>query len=170
MEEKLTALLSHPFYIKAKEQFEVVRQGQIVKGAEKYNEPFTPSSWTNAQLGQHALEEVVDLNHYLCGMIERMEYQNNYILLLEKQNNELKEREVIQGDSWRVLLDVKSERTRQDNIHPKELNVYKNLAVLIEEVGEVGTALQNNDSKNLYEELIQVAAVAVKMAEQVKGL
>lgn len=160
MEEKLTTHLSHPYYIKAKEQWEAVRKGQIAKGAEKYDEPFTPSSWSNKELAEHALQENVDQLHYIIGMLERMEEQEIELI-------KLRNREVIQGDSWRVLLDVKSERIRQDEIHSKESNVYKNLAVLVEEVGEVGTAIQNDDSKNLYEELIQVAAVAVKMAEQV---
>jgi len=49
------------------------------------------------------------------------------------------------------------------------------LAILVEEVGEVAQAMQKNsfasketDADNLYEELIQVAAVASAIAEQVK--
>ena len=48
------------------------------------------------------------------------------------------------------------------------------LAILMEEVGEVAQAMQVNqswgkksDATNLYNELIQVAAVAVAIAEQV---
>ena len=39
------------------------------------------------------------------------------------------------------------------------------LAILTEEIGEVGTAIQNNDEKNLKNELVQVAAVAVAWLE-----
>ncbi|PWA08670.1 hypothetical protein DCC39_14460 [Pueribacillus theae] len=49
------------------------------------------------------------------------------------------------------------------------------LTILVEEVGEVSQAMQkdctsykNSDASDLYKELIQVAAVAVAIAEQVK--
>lgn len=92
MDSKLQLHLSHPFYQQAKEEWEKVRQGQICKGAEKYPEPFTPSSWTNTQLVEHAIQENVDQLHYIFGMKERMEYQHNYILSLLRENKELKEK------------------------------------------------------------------------------
>lgn len=66
-----------------------------------------------------------------------------------------------------VLSDVNAERYRQEEIHPEILTVPERFQTLVEEIGEVATALQNRDSQNLYEELIQVAASAVRMAEQV---
>lgn len=70
-----------------------------------------------------------------------------------------------------VLDDVVAERWRQVEIHghQEEKGTDHWLQVLMEEVGEVATALQNGDNENLYEELTQVAATAVKFAEFVKG-
>jgi hypothetical protein len=73
------------------------------------------------------------------------------------------------------------ERERQDKLHPmgkiktqdpelltvaKYIRQNDFLAVLIEEVGEVGKACQG-DGK-LAEELIQVASVAIRWLEQIK--
>lgn len=66
-----------------------------------------------------------------------------------------------------VLYDVKRERMRQDALHPQELSISDRFVVLGEEVGEVARAIQNNDPDNLYDELIQVAAESVRMAEQI---
>lgn len=78
-EEKLQQHLAHPFYEQSKKFWEAVRIGQIHKGAEKYPEPFTPSSWTNEQLVIHAVMENVDQLHYIVGMKERMEEQERTI-------------------------------------------------------------------------------------------
>lgn len=67
----------------------------------------------------------------------------------------------------KILNDINDERNRQDILHPQNLNLDKRYVTLGEEFGEVGTALLNDDKENLYEELIQVAAVCVRMAEQV---
>ena len=66
-----------------------------------------------------------------------------------------------------VLHDVKRERMRQDVIHPQVLSLSERYVVLGEEVGEIARAIQNNDTDNLYEELIQTAAECVRMAEEV---
>jgi NTP pyrophosphatase (non-canonical NTP hydrolase) len=62
-----------------------------------------------------------------------------------------------------VYLEIAKERTRQDEIHA--FHFLLRLSVLMEEVGEVATAIQNGDDANLREELIQVAAVAVRWIE-----
>jgi NTP pyrophosphatase (non-canonical NTP hydrolase) len=57
------------------------------------------------------------------------------------------------------------ERYRQNILHP--WNRYTpRLAVLVEELGEVGTALQDDDTDNLKEELIQLAALCVRWLEE----
>lgn len=66
-----------------------------------------------------------------------------------------------------VLHDVKRERMRQDRIHPQELTISQRYVVLGEEFGEVARAIQNNDPDNLYDELVQVAAESIRMAEQI---
>ncbi len=76
-----------------------------------------------------------------------------------------------------VIQSVKRERERQNKLYGlqrHDINVWQ--GILIEEVGEVAQAInginlpkdaKETDSDNLYEELIQVAAVAVAIAEQI---
>jgi NTP pyrophosphatase (non-canonical NTP hydrolase) len=63
-----------------------------------------------------------------------------------------------------VLNRIKQERKRQDMLHPNN-NIESYLEILIEEVGEVATAMQQKDEANLKVELIQVAAVACRWLE-----
>lgn len=56
-----------------------------------------------------------------------------------------------------------NERKRQDILHPNN-NKADYLAILIEEVGEVGQALQEQ-GLGLEEELIQIASVCVRWLE-----
>lgn len=61
-----------------------------------------------------------------------------------------------------ILNRIIQERKRQDILHPRnKRGAYP--AILIEEVGEVGAALQGQG--NLIEELVQVAAVCVRWLE-----
>lgn len=70
-----------------------------------------------------------------------------------------------------VIGKVHAERDRQDTLHNNNLlhstNPYFGVAVLAEEVGEVAQAAQDGDIPAYLEELIQVAAVAVAMAQQI---
>jgi len=74
-----------------------------------------------------------------------------------------------------VADDVLDERTKQNIKWGKQNHPYTVwLAILMEEVGEVAQAMQVNrswgkksDAGDLYNELVQVAAVAVAIAEQV---
>jgi NTP pyrophosphatase (non-canonical NTP hydrolase) len=43
------------------------------------------------------------------------------------------------------------------------------LAILMEEVGELATAILNHDQENYKEELIQIAAVSVAILEKLEG-
>ena len=74
-----------------------------------------------------------------------------------------------------VLAHVEQERINQIVKHPEEQAIAEMFIVLVEEVGEVAQALQTgqtwaklSDKQDLYRELIQVAAVACKMAERVR--
>ncbi len=75
----------------------------------------------------------------------------------------------------KVLSAVSKERIRQDSKWGRQRHNYGDwLKILIEEVGEVAQAMQKDngwgkesDASDLYAELIQVAAVAVEIAEQV---
>lgn len=75
-----------------------------------------------------------------------------------------------------VLNDIPKERARQEKLHPQIFDLPMMFVVLSEEVGEVAEALQSyynlpgtkkTDKQNLYKELIEVAAVAARMAERV---
>jgi NTP pyrophosphatase (non-canonical NTP hydrolase) len=75
-----------------------------------------------------------------------------------------------------VLIDIDNERDNQDNKWGIQRHDYSTwLTILVEEVGEVAQAIQaskgwgkQSDADNLYSELIQVAAVATAIAEQVR--
>ncbi|MGY0692967.1 hypothetical protein ACW2QC_09290 [Virgibacillus sp. FSP13] len=75
-----------------------------------------------------------------------------------------------------VLNDISHERDRQDYKWGMQRHDYGTwLKILVEEVGEVAQAMQVgmvsekvSDADNLYDELVQVAAVATAIAEQVK--
>ncbi|MDP3766692.1 MAG: MazG nucleotide pyrophosphohydrolase domain-containing protein [Dehalococcoidia bacterium] len=68
-----------------------------------------------------------------------------------------------------LIQDVLDERARQDAKwgHPTERAISLGTwqVVLVEEVGEVSRAILHRDRDNLRDELIQVAAVALAMAE-----
>jgi NTP pyrophosphatase (non-canonical NTP hydrolase) len=74
-----------------------------------------------------------------------------------------------------VNMNVFEERLRQNDLWGHQRHNYGAwLAILVEEVGEVAQAMQKGmvsqkktDSEDLYKELIQVAAVASAIAEQV---
>jgi NTP pyrophosphatase (non-canonical NTP hydrolase) len=71
---------------------------------------------------------------------------------------------------------IVNERHRQTELYGIQRHeMTKWLAILVEEVGEVAQAMQQGtasqkqtDADNLFDELIQVAAVAAAMAEQIK--
>jgi NTP pyrophosphatase (non-canonical NTP hydrolase) len=75
-----------------------------------------------------------------------------------------------------VLVEVGLERMRQDAKWGVQRHSYGAwLAILVEEVGEVAQAMQkgmvsqkDTDADDLFKELIQVAAVASAIAEQIK--
>ena len=73
MNENLLKHFNHPFYQKVDQITDEVKLMQIRKGAEKYPEPFTPSSWTGKELAVHALQELRDGQVYVVGMLERIE-------------------------------------------------------------------------------------------------
>lgn len=80
--EKEQEHLNNPFYKKVDEITEKVAVQQILKGAEKYDEPFNPASWTGEQLVNHGLQEARDLQVYLVGLkehIERLEEDKKFL-------------------------------------------------------------------------------------------
>lgn len=79
-----------PFYEKALTLFTQTQNKQIFKGLKKYPEPFNPHSWTNDELLDHALEEAVDLTHYIVGLKEKLDGQADYIKQLEEELRYLK--------------------------------------------------------------------------------
>ena len=77
----------------------------------------------------------------------------------------------------KIINDINDERNRQDYKWGEQRHDYPTwLTILGEEFGEVAQAMQaqkgwgkQTDSSDLYKELIQVAAVATAIAEQVLG-
>lgn len=75
----------------------------------------------------------------------------------------------------KVINEIIAERDRQEQKWGEQYHEFSYwYAILGEEFGEVGQAIQigseahkSTDANNLYKELIQVAAVATAMAEQV---
>jgi hypothetical protein len=73
-----------PFYQKALRLFTKTQSAQIQKGLAKYPEPFNPHSWSPDELLNHALEESVDLVHYLVGLKELLDAKDKQIETLRK--------------------------------------------------------------------------------------
>lgn len=70
-----------------------------------------------------------------------------------------------------IIRSILLERDRQDELHPgdtpaDDIDPFRKLAYLVEEVGEASEALQERDDDGLAEELVQVAAVAVAWLER----
>jgi NTP pyrophosphatase (non-canonical NTP hydrolase) len=64
-----------------------------------------------------------------------------------------------------IIAAIEKERERQNLLHPEELGDQQMLAVLIEEIGEVGKALLEEGPEELEKELIQAAAVCFRWLE-----
>lgn len=65
-----------------------------------------------------------------------------------------------------IMAAIFIERYRQEALHPgNKKEDY--LPIMIEEVGEIGTALQNRDVDNLKDELVQLCAVCVRWLEAI---
>jgi hypothetical protein len=56
----------------------------------KYPNPFSPHDWTPEELLNHALEETVDLTHYLVGLKELLDVKDKEIAALKKEIDILK--------------------------------------------------------------------------------
>ena len=67
---------------------------------------------------------------------------------------------------WALCNEVIEERNRQDDKwHNQSHSIWKWMAILGEEVGEVCKAALENDADGFRKELIQVAAVALAIIE-----
>lgn len=75
--------LNHPFYQEVAQFADETEKEQILKGAEKYEEPFTPDSWACDALASHAMQEFRDGQVYVTGMRDRMRKQEAKIAELE---------------------------------------------------------------------------------------
>src|SRR5574342_641141 len=102
-----TLINSYPFYKKARDLWMETQVNQIIKGLDKYPEPFNPRSWSPQQLLNHALEEAVDLTHYLVGLKELLDDKDAEIDRLKAEIAQLKEKKpfsvpktVLQKQGW----------------------------------------------------------------------
>lgn len=130
-------------------------------GRSKLNEDEVYNILKNIKSNQFSLQEIAD----------KYEVTKSTVFKIKK------------GEIWshlhlryQVLLDIESERTKQNEKWGKQNHDYPTwMTILVEEVGEVAQAMQTergwgkeSDADDLYTELIHVAAVATAIAEQVK--
>jgi NTP pyrophosphatase (non-canonical NTP hydrolase) len=64
-----------------------------------------------------------------------------------------------------IINAIIKERKRQDYLHPRNKQ-HEYLAIITEEIGEVAKAILEKDKNNQREEIIQVAAVAIRWLEE----
>lgn len=89
---KYSKYYANPVYREARDDWMIVQEEQIRKGAEKYPEPLNPASWTGEQLVRHGMQEVVDLTHYLTAMkfkFQEMERDIRYLYDLVVKDSEI---------------------------------------------------------------------------------
>lgn len=80
---------NNPFYKEVDDFVKETKEQQILKGAEKYPEPFDPDSWSIEELAVHGMQELRDAQVYITGMRDRMRKQNKRINDLLRMNREL---------------------------------------------------------------------------------
>lgn len=115
--------LNHPFYKDANEYREHKRIGQILKGAHKYPEPFTTSSWTSEQIIEHAMQENVDQAHYIYAAHERMQELEQNLREAEQTIRELQRKDRVSR-----YLELEQENLRLVKLVEKltmQLNAFK---------------------------------------------
>lgn len=83
----------YPFYQKARNLWAQTQINQIIKGLTKYGTPLVPRNHTADELVTHALEEAVDLTHYIVALkevIDELEEKNReYEVTMMTQRNEI---------------------------------------------------------------------------------
>lgn len=82
--------LDHEFYKDVDLITKDVAEGQILKGAEKYDEPFNPFHWNPEQLLHHTLQELRDAQVYTVGMYKVLTAMKAEIRQLREENHKLK--------------------------------------------------------------------------------
>lgn len=97
--------LEHPFYKKVDDVTDEVAHEQIIKGSQKYKEPFNPASWTNKELVWHQLQELRDAQVYGVGLLERLTEQEEQIEGL-KQELENETCTIIKNRELRKEIDI----------------------------------------------------------------
>jgi predicted lipoprotein len=138
-DDNLQKHLTHPFYKDAKDYIDKTRIGQIIKGAHKYPEPFTTSSWTSEEIIAHAMQENVDQGHYIYAAHERM------------QRLETDLREAEQLIKWLDSQLLKSkEKIRELRVLDR---VSKNLQLQEENLKLAQEIARLKDDKELYQKL-----------------
>jgi len=76
---------------------------------------------------------------------------------------------VRQAIFWQIDMERRKQDAKWGARQYHETDPGRILAILLEEVGEVATALLKQDEENLEDEVLQVAAVAVAWLEALKG-
>lgn len=66
-----------------------------------------------------------------------------------------------------ISYDISEERRRQKELHPQDVTLEMRYVTIMEELGEVAEALQDEDYEQVYRELIESASTCIRMAEEV---
>ncbi|EIT85935.1 hypothetical protein A374_08869 [Fictibacillus macauensis ZFHKF-1] len=77
--------LDNTFYQSVDKFREEIKIAQLMKAAEKYENPFNPDHWTGAQLAEHAMQENFDQSVYITGLrdkVIRQETTINYLMVV----------------------------------------------------------------------------------------
>lgn len=118
---KMEKHLDHPFYGEVKDFVGEVEQQQILKGAEKYTEPFNPDSWSGDELAVHAMQELRDGQVYVTGMRDRMRKQAEQIetLKAEVEYWRLKAKTGSEYEKWKEVAEQNGicRRTFNDRVN-----------------------------------------------------
>lgn len=95
--------LDHPFYAKVREIVADVEHQQIIKGAEKYPEPFNPHNWTPKELLQHLMQELRDGQVYGVGLFELIEKLEKEVAA-ERRGFDLIEKAIDQSSDAKAIF------------------------------------------------------------------
>lgn len=139
------------------DKFSDIVDQQDNKGWKKYGTTIDDADDVNYDWKLMALEESADLVKYLIKENNRLQ-KNLNVCANDKQ---------VETTQTKIFNDIQAERTRQDRLHPHELNLSMRFITIMEEAGEVAEAMQENDMQAVYRELIDTAACCVRMAEDV---
>lgn len=139
--------LEHPFYKRVKNVVDEIEVEQILKGSEKYPEPFNPASWTGKELAWHALQELRDGQVYVVGLLDHIERQ-----------------EQMTKDNFEVHKALTEKYKRLEKEFEQERNIVINLENKTDKLGTY--LIENYPSEKLIGFAVDIAIDKLKRAKE----